>query len=117
MCLVSEQQTRMCLPLNLFKNPTNAYVFGRCIAKAYVSGANHINFHPKKDTSVHIFQLKLQNKMRTSSMLNKNIYALGHKKQKKTALYTVLLRENKENMVLIELTLKTKFHKVKTYPS
>ena len=96
MCLVSEQQTRMCLPLNLFKNPTNAYVFGRCIANAYVSGAKHINFHPKKDTSVHIFQLKLQNKMSASSMLNKNIYALGHKKQKKTALYTVLLRKTKK---------------------
>ena len=96
MCLVSEQQTRMCLPLNLFKNPTDAYVFGRCIANAYVSGANHINFHPKKDTSVHIFQLKLQNKMSASSMLNKNIYALGHKKQKKTALYTVLLRKTKK---------------------
>ena len=29
-------------------------------------------------------------------MLNKNIYALGHKKQKKTALYTVLLRKTKK---------------------
>ena len=96
MCLVSEQQTRMCLPLHLFKNPTNAYVFGRCIANAYVSGANHINFHQQKDTSVHIFQLKLQNKMSASSMLNKNIYALGHKKQKKTALYTVLLGKTKK---------------------
>ena len=97
MCLVSEQQTRMCLPLHLFKNPTNAYVFGRCIANAYVSGANHINFHQKK-TLLFVFsssscQIKW---MLLQLMLNKNIYALGHKKQKKAALYTVLKRKTKK---------------------